>query len=166
MTTRPTADQVSAIPALLDRRVPPDWIDVNGHMNVQFYLHATAASTSLLIEGFGLDESYRQERRMGVFTVEHHLNYYGELRLGDRFTVHPTVLDRSARAAHMLVYLVDRERQLLSNTLEIALVHVGMDDRRPVAMPDDIAAGFDAHIEFARTLPFDPPVCGTMGIRR
>lgn len=161
----PSLEDVLMLPAALKTTVSPDFIDVNGHMNVRHYLELNVNGTLALVERVGIDDAYRAERRMGAFTVEHHLRYLSELHLGEEVTVHPTVLARSGKAVHMMSYLVDATHGRLANTLELVLVHVDMDTRRPVPMPDDVAAGIDELIAVQERLPWTAPTCGAMGVR-
>jgi acyl-CoA thioester hydrolase len=166
-STLPTADQVRQLPALLKATVEPEWIDVNGHMNVRHYLELCATGTSILCyDQIGIDDAYRAERRMGVFTAEHHLSYFSELHLGESLSVHVRVLERSEKVVHMLGLLVDDTHDRLANTLEVTLVHVDMDARTAVPIPEDIAVGFDREIAVSRALGWEAPVCGAMGVGR
>jgi acyl-CoA thioester hydrolase len=165
-TRMPTCEQVTLLPALVEAAVEPGLIDANGHMNIRYYLDNCAASADVLCRAVGIDDAYRRDRRMGVFTAEHHLRYLSELRAGDRFSVHTRVLDRSDKVLHLMAFLVDRSRERLSCTVEIVLVHVGMDSRRPLPFPGDVAAGWDQLVKESRALTWDAPVCGAMGVRR
>lgn len=162
----PSVDEVLELPALLEGTVTPGFIDVNGHMNIRHYLDACAQSADAICRRIGIDDAYRAERRLGVFTAEHHIRYVGELHEGDAFSVHTRVLDRSARAGHLLAHLVDRTRAALSCTVEILLVHVDMDSRRPSPFPDDVAAALDEWIGASRALTWPAAASGAMGIRR
>lgn len=135
-------------------------------MNVLHYLDFGSAAADALVREIQIDEDYRTDRQLGLFTAEHHLRYYSELIEGDTADVYARVLDRSAKVVHMISFAVDRSRQRLSATLEIVLVHVDLTRRLPVAMPADIAAGFDKHISYSSTLEWAAPVCGAMGVRR
>jgi acyl-CoA thioester hydrolase len=162
----PTFEDVLDLPTLIEDTVPPGFIDVNGHMNVRHYLDYGATGAGVVCERVGIDDEYRARRRMGVFTAEHHVRYAAEMHEGGRFSVHTRVLERSARAAHLLSFILDRDRGALSCTVEILLVHVGMDSRRPVEFPPDVAAGLDQWIAAGRAVTWPAPVCGAMGIRR
>ncbi|BDU00082.1 thioesterase family protein [Nocardia sputorum] len=162
----PTAPQIRAIPAALTATVTEAETDGNGHMNVLHYLNRNSQAADVLVREAGVDESYRQDRRLGLFTAEHHLAYYSELREGDSFSVHVRVLDRSDKAVHMMTFLLDRERDRLSNTLEILLVHVDLEQRRATPLPRDIAAAFDGFLAQSAALGWDAPTCGAMRIRR
>lgn len=162
----PTFDQVLEVAALLGGTVTPDFIDANGHMNIRRYMEHCARSADVICRDVGIDDDYRARRRMGVFTVEHHLRYFSELREGEKFSVHSRVLERSDKGVHLMAFLLDRTHERLSNTLEIVLVHVDMDTRRATPMPADIAAGWDRHVALSDALDWPAPVCGAMGIRR
>ncbi|MDR7254271.1 acyl-CoA thioester hydrolase [Nocardioides sp. BE266] len=151
---------------MLEGTVEPGFIDLNGHMNIRHYLDAGAQSADIICRRIGIDDDYRARRRLGVFTAEHHISYFTEMHEGDRFTVHTLWIDRSERAGHLVAMVLDRTDEVLSCVVEIALVHVGMDSRRPAPFPADIAAVIDSWIDDARRVNWDLPLSGAMGIRR
>lgn len=162
----PSYDQVLDLPALLAGEVTPDFIDLNGHMNIRHYLDAGAMAADVVCRRIGIDDDYRTERRLGVFTAEHHIRYFTEMHEGGKFTVHTALVDRSARAAHMLSLIVDRDAEVLSCTVEILLVGVGMDTRRPAEFAPDVAGRMDELIQEGTQLSWTLPLSGAMGIRR
>lgn len=165
-TALPSYEEVLEIPSLLEGEVVADFIDVNGHMNIRHYLDAGAMGADVICRRIGVDDAYRAERRLGVFTAEHHIRYFSEMHLGDRFTVHPVFVERSAKAGHLLSFILDRTGERLACTVEIILVGVGMDTRRPADFPPDIAAAMDERVAAARGLAWPLPLSGAMGIRR
>ena len=162
----PSYDDVLGLPALIEDTVPMSFIDVNGHMNIRHYLDYGATGADVICRQVGIDDEYRARRRMGVFTAEHHIRYAAEMHEGSRFSVHARFLERSGKAGHLLSFILDRDREVLSCTVEIVLVHVGMDSRRPVEFPPDVAAGLDEWIAADGAVGWPAPVCGVMGIRR
>jgi acyl-CoA thioester hydrolase len=166
LAQQPTYAEVLAVPPVIETHVDPAYIDVNGHMNVRHYLTYGATGADVVCRDVGLDDAYRAERRMGVFTAEHHIRYFSEMHEGDPFSVHTMFLERGARSGHMMSFILDRRLELLSCTIEILLVHVDMDTRRAVPFPDDIAAGFDRWVAAAAEVAWPVPVSGVMGIRR
>jgi acyl-CoA thioester hydrolase len=114
----------------------------------------------------GIVESYRSQRKMTLFTAEHHLVYLSELREGDEFSVHARVLGRTDKAVHMMTFLLDRTRERLSNTLEIMLVHVDLTSRRASALPEDVATGLDEYIARSAAMDWSAPTCGAISLRR
>jgi acyl-CoA thioester hydrolase len=165
-TALPTFDQVLALPTLLEGQVTPDFIDANGHMNIRHYLDAGALGADVICRHIGIDDAYRAGRRLGVFTAEHHIRYFSEMHEGDKYSVHTAFVERSSKAGHLLSFILDREAERLACTVDIILVGVGMDTRRPADFPGDVAAGFDTLIAEARALSWPLPLSGAMGIRR
>lgn len=158
-------DQMVALPAVLEDTVTTEFIDLNGHMNIRHYLEYGAVGADSICRGIGMDETYRSRRRLGVFTAEHHLRYYRELREGEKFSVHVRFLERTDKALHAVSMLLDRTNERLACTLEIVMVHVAMDSRRATPLPADIAAGLDGEIARSANLDWPAPLCGAMGVR-
>lgn len=166
MSIIPTVEQVDEIPAATEQKVPQEYIDENNHMNIQHYLVLGATALGTRCDELGLGQDYIDFRRLTVFTAEHHLRYYSELLLGQELSVHVRMLERSSKVIHAMSFLVNRSDNLLACTLEVTLVHVGMDTRRPVDFPEDIADRVDAAIKDQSQLSWPAPVCGVMGVRR
>ncbi|CAN5459880.1 thioesterase family protein [soil metagenome] len=161
----PSYLEVAALESLVEGVVAPEFIDVNGHMNIRHHLDYCASGAEALCREAGIDDGYRAGRSLGVFTAEHHIRYTGELHQGDRVSVHTRFLDRGTKAGHLISFLLDRERRTVACVLEISIVHVDMRTRRPTPFPDDVARVFDARIAESRALPWSAPVSGAMGIR-
>ena len=166
VSTLPTYDDVMQLPALIEKSVPVDYLDENDHMNIGRYLEIGSVALWNLCIDLGLGPDYIEERRLTTFTVEQHLRYFSELRLGDEMSAHVRLLERSGKAMHSLAFILDRSRQRLAFILEVSIVNVGMDTRRPADFPDDIAATLDKVIVEHGSLGWEPPLCGVMGIRR
>ena len=162
----PTYDQIVQLPVRVEEVVPPEFIDENGHMNIRHYFDAASHAMWYTCIALGMDESYNTDRSLSLFTVEQHLRYFSEMNLGDRFTVHGRLLERSGKALHGMAFVVSTESRSLACTFEVMYIHVDMTTRRSVEMPDDIAASFDAEIARGDELGWAAPVCGAMGVHR
>ena len=134
-------------------------------MNIGDYFRLGSSALWNRTIAAGVDDAYIETQKMSLFTAEQHIRYFSELRLGDKLSVHTRFLDRSTRAVHAMAFVVDREKDALACTLEAMLVHVSMEARSSVDMPDSIGASLDAMIA-ADDLPWPAPVCGVMGVRR
>ena len=142
----PTTAQVRTLPAPFTMTVPEDTIDENGHMNISAYFKYGSWAPWLRLGELGMGDDYIGRRGMSCFTVEHRIAYLGELRLGERFAVHTGFAGRTAKAIHSVSYVVDEEHDRLACTMEIVHVHVSMETRRAVAIPDDLTGPIDADI--------------------
>jgi acyl-CoA thioester hydrolase len=162
----PTYDQITQLPTSDQQVVPQEFIDENGHMNIRHYFDAASLALWRVCIAAGMDDSYHEERGLSLFTVEQHLRYFSEMNLGDRFTVHGRLLERSGKVLHGMAFVVSTESRSLACTFEVTYIHVDMTTRRSVEMPDDMAASFDAVITSGDELGWDAPVCGAMGVHR
>ena len=161
----PTVEQVSEIPTMNTLLVPQEFLDENQHMNISHYLTLAARGVGARCDDMGLGQSYIDDRRLTIFTAEHHIHYCAEVLQGQELSVHVRLLERSVKVLHAMAFLVNRSTDALACTLEVALVHVGMDTRRPEAFPEDIASRIDEAIK-ADAYSWPSPVCGVMGVHR
>ena len=166
MSDLPTYDQITRLPVRVEQVVPEEFIDENGHMNIRHYFDAASHALWYLNIALGMDESYNVDRGLSLFTVEQHLRYFSEMNLGDRFTVHARLLERSGKVLHGMAFVVSPESKSLACTFEATYIHVSMTTRRSVPIPDDLAARFDAEIARGDELGWTAPVCGAMGVHR
>ena len=163
MKARPASfENISVLPVLLTRQIPPEWEDSNGHVNIQYYLALVEQSGWPMLESIGLGESYFSERRQGLFDLEHHLRYLAELHVGDLVTVHSRMLDRSEKRLHGMMFILNQNRRQLSCTLEYITSGADLDSRRTAPFPEDVAASFDALIRQHELLEWAAPVCGVL----
>lgn len=162
----PTYDQVLELPAQRTQAVPPEFIDVNGHMNIGRYLQLGAEGVWVRCsEDFAMGEDYIPERGLSNFTAEHHIRYLAEVLEGEEVSTHVRLLSRSDKVIHAMALILNRSRQRLACTVEVTLLHVDMAGRRAVRFPDDIAPRLDAALK-ADDLDWPAPVCGSMGPNR
>lgn len=165
-TSLPTLDQVLQLPAQVDRAVPPEFIDENGHMNIGRYLELGGSALWLRCQtDLGMPEDYITSRGLSTFTAEHHLRYHQELLEGERVSAHTRLVARSGRVLHAVVLILNRSRGGLACTMEATLVHMDMTARRPAPFPDDVAGLVDAGLK-ADDLAWPAPLSGSMGVRR
>ena len=144
--------------------MPADYEDANGHMNVSGYLLLHDRAAWPFMASLGMDSAYLDEARMSIFDLEHHLRYLSELEVGDRISVHARLIARSDKLLHAQFYLLDRDREVLSNTLEFVSVHVSLATRRSTPWPDTIVANLDAALAEVDSLDWEPPLSGALGI--
>ncbi|MYM19037.1 thioesterase [Brevibacterium sp. 5221] len=161
----PAFAQVAELPILVDRAVPDEWIDVNGHMNIAHYLDVSSDAVTAFMNDLGLAQSYRDERGLGVFTAEQHLSYYSELHAGQRLTAHVRLVGVSSKAIHLLAFVLDPAHDRLAMVFETVLVHVDLRARSAAPVPADLRERLDASAAEHAGLAWEPPLCGVMGVR-
>ncbi len=93
-----------SIPAPFERyqgEVLPEWIDLNGHMNLAYYTVLFDYATDLLFAEIGIGAAYKRTTNHGTFVVETHNLYRRELLVGERVRVRTQILDADAKRLHL-----------------------------------------------------------------
>ncbi|MEM7432467.1 MAG: thioesterase family protein [Pseudomonadota bacterium] len=129
-------------------KVLPEWIDVNGHMNVAYYVLAFDLGIDTLWAMFGITEEHIRKQLSSTFAVEAHVMYRQELRLDDPFFVTSQVLAYSDKGIHQFQHLVHATEGFIAATCEWINLHVNLAERRVAPWPapmlekiENIAAG-------------------------
>lgn len=118
-------------------RVPPAWVDYNGHMSESCYLLVVGDDSDAFFRYIGIDEDYRAGGR-SLYTVETHLRHLGEASEGEPLAVTVQVLDHDAKRVHIFHTIRQAETDAVLATAEQMLLHVDTAAGRTAAMPDDL----------------------------
>ena len=127
--------------------VLPEWIDINGHMNVAYYLLAFDKGVDILWNEAGITDEYIKTRKKTTFAVEAHITYQQELHEGDPYRVTAQILAIDNKRVHQFQRLYHAETGALAATGEWLNLHINLETRRACLWPDDILAAFTAIAE-------------------
>ncbi|MFN3355999.1 MAG: thioesterase family protein [Pseudomonas sp.] len=107
-------------------QVQPAWVDYNGHLRDAFYLLIFSYATDALMDTLGLDSDNREASGHSLFTLELHLNYLHEVKLGAEVEVHTQLIAHDAKRLHLYhsLHLAGDEKELAGN--EQMLLHVDL----------------------------------------
>ena len=61
-------------------QVLPEWIDINGHMNVAYYVLAFDLAVDALWREFGITDEHIHDNHSSTFAVESHVMYRASSR--------------------------------------------------------------------------------------
>ncbi|WP_176516193.1 MULTISPECIES: thioesterase family protein [Pseudomonas] len=91
------------MPALTTYRTPvqEDWVDYNGHLRDAFYLLIFSYATDALMERIGLDADSRGQSGNSLFTLEAHINYLHEVKLGTEVWVQTQIVGFDRKRLHV-----------------------------------------------------------------
>jgi carnitine 3-dehydrogenase / betainyl-CoA thioesterase len=149
---------------LAARRVPPDWVDYNGHVHESRYLELFAAATDSLLGAVGVDSGYLDEGG-SFFTVETHLSHLRQLEAGARVYVTTQVLDSDDKRLHVFhVLLREGEADPLA-TAEQMLLHVDTGSGRAAAAREPVRARVAELTERHAALPSPERAGRSIGVR-
>jgi acyl-CoA thioester hydrolase len=123
-------------------RVLPEWIDINNHMNVAFYVLAFDQGIDSLWGKFGITSDHIKDMNSSTFAVESHVVYRRELTLDDPFIVTAQILAFDEKRIHQFQRLYHAGEHYLAATAEWMNLHVDLNTRRvapwPATILDDI----------------------------
>jgi acyl-CoA thioester hydrolase len=111
-------------------RVERDWIDYNGHMRDAYYCLMASACIDDLMDQLGLDKQYRVATGGTLYTLEMHLHYLHEVKLGEGITIHTHLLGADSKRIHVRCDLECPRFEEPAATIEMMLLHV---NQRPTA---------------------------------
>lgn len=152
---------------LAARKIPPEWIDYNGHMNVAYYTMAIDQTLDDFLEQeLGIGEGHTARVRQGPYALQSHIQYLGEMLEGESFIPHVRLIDFDAKRLHLFVELFNTNGQRLAATCEQLLMNVDLETRRSTPYPDwaqdRMRAMLQAHGALKRPAQLGAP----LGIRR
>lgn len=119
-------------------QVLPEWIDINGHMNVAYYVLAFDLDIDGLWGEFGITDEHIQSNHSSTFAVESHVIYRRELKEDDRFIVTAQILAYDQKRIHQFQRMYHAQDGFLAATAEWMSLHVNMKTRRVAPWPDKI----------------------------
>ena len=118
--------------------VLPEWIDVNEHMNVAYYVLAFDQAVDALWEEFGITEDYINVSSSSTFAVESHITWQRELAVNETYIISSQLLAYDSKRIHQLMRMYHAEKKFLAATAEWLNLHVDLDVRKVSPWPDPI----------------------------
>ncbi|MFE3055962.1 thioesterase family protein [Nocardia sp. NPDC059239] len=122
----------------LECDVDATWIDINDHMNAQFYGIVVYRAHAAFTEVLGLGDDYVRKTRFGKVVVQTAMTYEREVRRGARLAVDSWLLGVDTKRLHFF-----HEVRTLGNQTRVAAseqldLHVDLETRRTTPMPADL----------------------------
>lgn len=148
------------------RRVEPDWIDYNGHMNVAYYtMAADQAIDRFLEDHLGLGEAFAVAERMGPYALQSSIRYLAEMLEGETFTTRIQLIDADAKRLHIFCEITKANGSIAA-TVEQMLMNVDLGARRAAPYPDWAQARIAQMKADHASLPSPIGLGAPIGIRR
>ncbi len=147
-----TMDQSSGI-AIASGKVLPEWIDINGHMNVAYYILAFDLAVDTLWGQLGITDEYIETTQCSTFAVDCHVTYQAELKEAEPFVVTSQILAYDEKRIHQFQRMYHAEKEYLAATAEWMNLHVDLSSRRVKPFPESILAELQAYTAGQGVLP-------------
>ena len=155
-------DDLSQPIITVDRVIPLDWTDYNGHMNEAKYLQAFGDATDRLMLLIGCDADYIATGG-SYFTAETHIRHLDEVHAGARIRVETQVLAGAGKKMHLFHRMFEGDRELATG--EHMLIHVSLDTRRASEPTPHLAATLYNIAEAHGALPMPEGAGKAVGVR-
>ena len=110
--------------------VLPEWIDVNSHMNVAYYLLAFDHAVDRLWQRIGITDEYIAATRGSTFAVESHVTWQRELEEASPFVVTSQIIAFDEKRIHQFQRMYHADDHFLAATAEWMSLHVDLNTRR------------------------------------
>ncbi|WP_295957178.1 thioesterase family protein [Rhodoferax sp.] len=133
--------------------VPPEWVDYNGHLRDAYYGLICSYATDALMDQIGLDAAGRACTHGSLFTLESHIHYLHEVKLGAQVQVQLQLLGCDAKRLHIFLRLVLSGRAEPVAVCEQMLLHVDIRGPRSAVFPTDVLARVQGMAAAHRALP-------------
>jgi acyl-CoA thioester hydrolase len=134
--------------------VKPEWIDINGHMNVAYYVLAFDLAVDTLWAQFGISDEYIRNTRGSTFAVESHVSYLRELKEGEPYCIQSQILAYDEKRIHHFQRMFHADDEYLAATAEWMNLYVDLDTRRVSAWPDAVLQSLGEQARKQESRPF------------
>lgn len=128
---KPGGKDLSQPVITINRRVPVDWTDYNGHMNESRYGQVFSDAADRVMDMVGADKAYI-EAGNSYFTVDTHTSFIDECKQGDQIINHSTILMFEGKKLKLAHELKAASGETLA-TCEQLLIHVNLHTRKSSA---------------------------------
>ncbi len=118
--------------------VLPEWIDVNNHMNVAYYVLAFDLAVDALWEKFGITNDYINVSNSSTFAVESHITWQRELSVDAPYIITAQLLAYDDKRIHQFLRMYHAEHHFLAATAEWLNLHVDLEVRKVAPWPETI----------------------------
>jgi acyl-CoA thioester hydrolase len=152
--------------AIASGKVLPEWIDINGHMNVAYYILAFDLAVDTLWGQLGITDEYIETTQCSTFAVDCHVSYQAELKESEPYVVTSQILAYDNKRIHQFQRMYHAEKEYLAATAEWLNLHVDLTSRRVKSFPQSILAVLQAYTAAQGVLPKPDEAGKTMKIRK
>ena len=146
--------------------VKSEWIDINDHMNVAYYILAFDQAVDALWEKFGITYDFINTTSSSTFAVESHITWQKELSVDEPYVITAQMLAYDEKRIHQFMRLYHRDHGYLSATAEWMNLHVNLETRRVAPWPEAILAQIAAFANEQTDSEWPVEAGNTMRVRK
>ncbi len=121
--------------------------DFIGHMNVMHYVGKFDQATWHFLASLGITPDYLRQSQKGMVAVEQHIRYFREALAGDLIYITTECLEAKPKAITFLHKMYNATDQELLAEGRMVGVHIDMQTRKSVPLPEAIQSRFPKSVE-------------------
>jgi len=144
---------------VLRGQVLPEWIDINDHMNVAYYVLAFDQGVDLLWGRFGLSDEYFEQHGSSTFAVESHITWQREISEAEPYIITSQILAYDEKRIHQFMRMYHADDHYLCATAEWMNLHVDIGARRVAPWPAQILDGIAQYAGRQGEWPWPDEAC-------
>lgn len=155
------------LPIVLSTSVKNEWIDYNNHMGDFAYTIAFSDALDPVLDVIGLNEKYRETTDCTIFTLESHISFLREIKLGDEISIDFQLVDFDHKRIHVILSLKNRARDVCAY-FEVMLMHMRSEPggrRKPAAFPASVSCRLEELAKAHQKVSRPNKVGASIGIR-
>ncbi len=144
----------AAAPLLIHHEtVRPAYVDYNGHLNDGYYVVIFSNATTAMMEHIGLGADARAKTGHTLFTLEMHVNYLREVKLGAEVRVAVQILGLDQKRLHFFLTMFEGASHEPAATNEQMQVNYDMRAGRTAPFLPEVLTKIDAIARIQSGLP-------------
>lgn len=155
-------EKIRALPRTHQATIPPEYLDEMGHMNIRWYIALFDQAAWTTFRLIGADYDFMQAHQSGVFALKQFIQYFAEVRVGEKVSIYSRFLGRSDKRLHKIHFMVNDDKDVLASTIEVIATHIDMTTRRSAVWLPELTGQLDALIAAHQRLDWDAPLCGVL----
>src|SRR5262245_25053973 len=151
-------------PMCLRRTIPAEYLDLNNHMNMRWYVALFDDAGDTLHDHLGLTRDFRRASGTGTMDLEHHTWFINEVMAGSQICVYARMVARSAKMMHYLMFMVNESTGKVAAHFECVNALVDLQARKTAPYPAESLARIDGMLAEQSRLAWAAPICGAMRV--
>ncbi|MGH1493962.1 MAG: thioesterase family protein [Acidimicrobiales bacterium] len=164
-TSSPAGLDIPAPFVGLKTEVKQEWIDFNGHLNAGYYFVIFDDSVTEFMNFIGLGRKFRDQTKVTTFSVEGHITFERELRLGEPIEIRSQLLGWDAKKVHYINFMHHGTEGWLAASNELMSMHISQETRRSSPMAQEVQDRLAAIEAVHSKMPIPPQVGRVIGLK-
>ena len=125
-------------PFIHEGTVKSEWIDMNGHMNVAYYVRAFDLAIDIHWAELGITNDYIENEQCSTFSVECHITYQNEMKVDEKYRIISNILAYDEKRIHLFQTMFKKGSKETIATAEWMNLHVNLKTRKVCGWPKTV----------------------------